>query len=93
MMTMKLNNGSINVEPVAWNLLNNKTTRAQAEARAEREQIDGIPIWIIANLKRYGNCYIAKMKYDLEDVSRLCGFRVSYHRCVETQGWIIFKEN
>lgn len=93
MMTMKLNNGSINVEPVAWNLLNNKTTRAQAEARAEREQIDGIPIWIIANLKRYGNCYIAKMKYDLESVSRLCGFRVGYHRCVETQGWIIFKEN
>lgn len=90
---MKLNNGAINVEPVAWNLMNNKTTRAQAEARAEREQIDGVPIWIIANLKRYGNCYIAKMRYELETISHLCGFSVSYQRCVGTQGYVLFKED
>ena len=90
---MSRGNEAMNVEPVAWNLMNNKTTRAQAEARAEREQIDGVPIWIIATLKRYGNCYIAKMRYDLESISRLCGFSVGYNRCVGTQGYVLFKEN
>lgn len=89
---MKLNNGAINVEPVAWNLMNNKTTRAQAEARAEREQINGVPIWIIANLKRHYTCFVEHFKYDLNKISELVGFEVKVQRATTTSGYVLFKE-
>jgi hypothetical protein len=89
---MKTYKESINVEPIAWALQNNKTSRREAEARAERQKIEGIPNWIIGNLKRFGNCYILRMKYNLENLSRLSGFKVSYSRCLDTQGYILFKE-
>ena len=89
---MKTYNETINVEPIAWALQNNKTSRREAEARAERQKIEGIPNWIIGNLKRFGNCYILRMKYNLENLSRLCGFKVSYSRCLDTQGYVLFKE-
>ena len=91
-MAIKLNNGSINVEPVAWNLMNNKTTRSQAELKRQREQIDGVPIWIIANLKRYGNCYIKKCIWSLSLISQVVGFNVGVNRCMNTDGYVLSKE-
>ena len=50
---MSRGNEAMNVEPVAWNLLNNKTTREQARLRDERDRVEGIPTWVIKNLKYY----------------------------------------
>ena len=90
-MPMKLNNGAINVEPIAWNLMNNKTTRQEAQLKAEREKIDGIPVWIVATLKRYGNCYVNKIQYDLDKISSIVGFQIGFDRCMDGKGFILSK--
>ena len=81
----------MNVEPIAWNLLNNKTTREQARLRDERDRIEGIPTWVLKNLKYYNNCFVAKAIYNLIIVKRLVGFACTYRRCIDGKGWIIEK--
>lgn len=86
---MSRGNEAMNVEPVAWNLLNNKTTREQARLRDERDRIEGIPTWVIKNLKHYNNCFVMKAIYNLIIVKRLVGFSCEYKRCTDGKGWII----
>ena len=88
---MSRGNESMNVEPIAWNLLNNKTTREQARIRDERDRIEGIPTWVIKNLKYYNNCFVMKAIYNLIIVKRLVGFACTYRRCTDGKGWIIEK--
>jgi hypothetical protein len=88
---MSRGNECANVEPVAWNLLNNKTTREQARIKDEKNRIEGIPIWVIRNLKHYNNCFVMKAIYNLIIVNRLVGFKCAYTRCVDGKGWIIEK--
>ena len=75
---MSRGNECANVEPVAWNLLNNKTTREQARLRDERDRVEGIPTWVIKNLKYYNNCFVMKAIYNLIIVKRLVGFDCAY---------------
>lgn len=88
---MSRGNEAVNVEPVAWNLLNNKTTREQARLRDERDRVEGIPTWVIKNLKYYNNCFVMKAIYNLIIVKRLVGFDCAYKRCTDGKGWIIEK--
>lgn len=88
---MSRGNEAMNVEPVAWNLLNNKTTREQARINDEKNRIEGIPTWVIKNLKYYNNCFVMKAIYNLIIVKRLVGFACTYRRCADGKGWIIEK--
>lgn len=88
---MSRGNEAMNVEPVAWNLLNNKTTREQARIKDEQNRIEGMPIWVIKNLKYYNNCFVMKAIYNLIIVKRLVGFTCTYRRCADGKGWIIEK--
>ena len=88
---MSRGNECANVEPIAWNLLNNKTTREQARINDEKNRIEGIPTWVIKNLKYYNNCFVMKAIYNLIIVKRLVGFACTYRRCADGKGWIIEK--
>lgn len=88
---MSRGNECANVEPVAWNLLNNKTTREQARINDEKNRVEGIPTWVIKNLKYYNNCFVMKAIYNLIIVKRLVGFACTYRRCQDGKGWIIEK--
>ena len=40
------------------------------------EMVDGVPLWVINNLKAYDNCYVEKIDKTACELSQICGFKV-----------------
>ena len=83
---------SANVDPVNFYCTNQKTYKIK-EKEVALVQGTNIPLWVVANLKRFGNCYISKMKYNLIELGHIVGFRITFTRCMETSGYILVKED
>lgn len=82
---------SVNVDPVNFYCTNQKNYKMKENEVLLVEGTD-VPLWVVANLKRYNNCFIQKCKWDLEVISQLTGFKVCVARCNETSGYVLYKE-
>lgn len=40
------------------------------------EMIDGVPLWVINNLKLHDNCYVNDIDKTSYELSQICGFKV-----------------
>ena len=80
----------VNIELDSY-CIGSETQRLIRERASRKTYIDGIPIWVINNLKWYGNCFIQKAIYDLATIKKIVGFGCEYRRALDGKGWIIEK--